>query len=186
MPAIAAAALAMIRAETRLTPEMSTTEYIIVTSTAPTYGRVSPEASVETISFGTPTGSARIARVAIDEPPEPPSARIAVEPPSACRPRTTASAPAAIASTAAPRSPRARELGDVGSARARDLASRDVGREADRLVDAGVDDQHLDAVLEQPVAQEGVLDALRVERPERGRPSPSYAHARSASGSTPR
>ncbi len=64
----------MIRAEIRLTPEMSTTEYIIVTSTAPTYGRVSPDARVETISFGTPTGSARIARVAIDEPPEPPSA----------------------------------------------------------------------------------------------------------------
>ena len=55
---------------------MSTTEYIIVTSTAPTYGRVSPDATVETISFGTPTGSARIARVAIDEPPEPPSARM--------------------------------------------------------------------------------------------------------------
>ena len=36
MPAIAPAAFAMIRAETRLTPEMSTTEYIIVTSTAPT------------------------------------------------------------------------------------------------------------------------------------------------------
>ena len=76
MPAIAPAAFAMIRAETLLTPEMSTTEYIIVTSTAPTYGRVSPEATVETSSFGTPTGSARIARAAIDEPPEPPSARI--------------------------------------------------------------------------------------------------------------
>ena len=80
MPAIAAAAFARIRAETWLIPAMSTTEYVIVTSTAPTYGRVSPEASVETISFGTPTGSARIARVAIAEPPEPPSARIAVEP----------------------------------------------------------------------------------------------------------
>ena len=36
IPAIAPAAFVMIRAETRLTPEMSTTEYIIVTSTAPT------------------------------------------------------------------------------------------------------------------------------------------------------
>jgi hypothetical protein len=54
---------------------MSTTEYIIVTSTAPTYGRVSPDATVETISFGTPTGRARIAVVATDVPPEPPSAR---------------------------------------------------------------------------------------------------------------
>ena len=83
MPAAAAAAFVMIRAETRLTPAMSTTEYIIVTSTAPTYGRVSPEASVETISLGTPTGSARIARVAIEEPPEPPRARIASSRPSA-------------------------------------------------------------------------------------------------------
>ena len=72
----------MIRAETRLTPEMSTTEYIIVTSTAPTYGRVSPDATVETSSFGTPTGSARIAWAAIDEPPEPPSARIPSRRPS--------------------------------------------------------------------------------------------------------
>ena len=36
MPAIAPAALAMMRAETELTPAMSTTEYIIVTSLAPT------------------------------------------------------------------------------------------------------------------------------------------------------
>jgi hypothetical protein len=61
IPNIAPAAFAMIRADTRLTPAMSTTEYIIVTSTAPTYGRVSPDATVETRSFGTPTGSARIA-----------------------------------------------------------------------------------------------------------------------------
>ena len=61
MPASAPAALDMIRAEIRLTPAMSTTEYIIVTSTEPTYGLVSPEATVETISFGTPIGSCRIA-----------------------------------------------------------------------------------------------------------------------------
>ena len=60
-PAIIPAALVMICAEIRLIPAMSTTEYIIAMSTAPTYGRVSPEATVETISFGTPTGSARIA-----------------------------------------------------------------------------------------------------------------------------
>ena len=33
-----------------------------------------PEAIVETISFGTPTGSARIASAAIAVPPDPPSA----------------------------------------------------------------------------------------------------------------
>ena len=36
IPASAAAALVMICAETRLIPAMSTTEYIIVTSTEPT------------------------------------------------------------------------------------------------------------------------------------------------------
>ena len=36
MPAIAPAALARIRAEIRLSPAMSTTEYIIAMSTAPT------------------------------------------------------------------------------------------------------------------------------------------------------
>jgi hypothetical protein len=36
IPAIAAAALAKIRADTELIPEISTTEYIIVTSIAPT------------------------------------------------------------------------------------------------------------------------------------------------------
>src|SRR5690349_9112378 len=68
MPAIAPAALAMIRRLIRLTPATSTTEYIIVMSREPTYGRVSPEAIVETSSFGTPTGRARIA-VAITEEP---------------------------------------------------------------------------------------------------------------------
>ena len=61
MPASAPAALVRIRAEILLMPAMSTTEYIIVTSTEPTYGLVSPEATVETISFGTPIGSWRIA-----------------------------------------------------------------------------------------------------------------------------
>ena len=61
IPASAPAAFVMIRAEIRLTPAMSTTEYIIVTSTEPTYGLVSPEATVDTISFGTPIGSWRIA-----------------------------------------------------------------------------------------------------------------------------
>ena len=36
---------------------MSTTEYIIVMSFTSTYGAVLPDAIVDTISFGTPTGS---------------------------------------------------------------------------------------------------------------------------------
>ena len=61
IPASAPAAFAMIRADTSFTPAMSTTEYIIVTSTEPTYGLVSPDATVDTISLGTPIGSWRIA-----------------------------------------------------------------------------------------------------------------------------
>ena len=83
MPARAPAALAMIRAETWLIPAMSTTEYIIVTSTDPTYGLVSPDATVETISLGTPIGRARIACVTSADPPEPPRPPMASRLPSA-------------------------------------------------------------------------------------------------------
>ena len=109
IPASAPAAFAMILAETRFTPAMSTTEYIIVTSTEPTYGLVSPDATVETISFGTPIGSCRIAWVTSAEPPEPPSPPIASSRPSAWSRFTTSAAPRAIVSTAAPRSPAARQ-----------------------------------------------------------------------------
>ena len=107
IPASAPAAFDMIRADTWLTPAISTTEYIIVTSTEPTYGLVSPDATVETMSFGTPIGSRRIAVVAIAEPPEPPSAPIASSRPSEWSRVTTSAAPRAITSTAAPRSPAA-------------------------------------------------------------------------------
>jgi hypothetical protein len=42
-------------------------------SDAPTYWLTSPDATVETISFGTPTGSARIAGATMAVPPEPPA-----------------------------------------------------------------------------------------------------------------
>ena len=75
------------------------------------------------------------------------------------------------------------ERGGVGACRTRDLVARDVGLEPDRLVHARVDDQHVDAVLEQPLAQERVLATLRVERAEQD----DGAHVGcSASGSTPR
>src|SRR4028119_1443808 len=43
-------------------------------SPPPREGRVSPEATVETMSFGTPTGRSRIACAAMEEFPEPPTA----------------------------------------------------------------------------------------------------------------
>ena len=105
-----------ICAEIRLIPAMSTTEYIIVMSAAPTYGRVSPEASVETISFGTPTGSARIARAAIDELPEPPTRGDAVEAALGVQPREHGRRAARPwRRPPRPRSPAARERRVVGA-----------------------------------------------------------------------
>src|SRR4051794_5911261 len=124
MPAIAPAALVRICAEIWLMPAMSTTEYIIVTSTAPTYGRVSPDASVETISLGTPTGRSRIACAAIDELPEPPTAATPSSRPSACSRASTEAAPLPMAATAAPRSP-ARASSEWSAPPARATSSRD-------------------------------------------------------------
>ena len=53
--------------------------------------------------------------------------------------------------------------------------------EANRLVDACIDDEHVHAALAQTLAQERVLDAFRVERAQE-----DDGHACSASGSTPR
>ena len=94
IPAMAAAALARMRAETELMPATSTTEAASSMSLAPTIGRVSPAAIVETISLGTPTGSARMASAAIDVLPEPPAASTPSQRPSAYSRSTTAVAPA--------------------------------------------------------------------------------------------
>ena len=47
----------------RLSPATSVIEYIMAMSAAPTYGATLPEATVDTITLGTPTGSACIAGV---------------------------------------------------------------------------------------------------------------------------
>ncbi len=73
MPAIAAAALPSTSRLMRLMPAMSTTELSISTSLSPTYCRTCPEASVLTISLGTPSGKARMAAVPMVVPAEPPS-----------------------------------------------------------------------------------------------------------------
>src|SRR5690349_14797489 len=77
----------------------------MVTSFAPMYGRVSPEASVETISFGRPTGSSRIAAAATEALPEPPIAAMPCRRPSRCRRSATMPAPRPLTSMAWPRSP---------------------------------------------------------------------------------
>ena len=78
------------------------TEYIIAMSAGPTYGATLPDATVETITFGRPTGSARIPGVMIAVPPDPPMPMM--PPIAASLARTNASNATAIAPTASPRS----------------------------------------------------------------------------------
>src|SRR3954470_17586599 len=82
----------------------------MVTSVAPTYGRVSPDATVETMSFGTPTGSSRIAAAAIEDPPEPPTAATPLaRPPAPRRGPRPRGAPPPRRPRAPSRPPRARD-----------------------------------------------------------------------------
>lgn len=73
MPATAFTALEKMRMEISLRPSASTTEGNMTTSLVPTYWETLPEAMVETITLGTPMGSARMAGVARLVPPEPPT-----------------------------------------------------------------------------------------------------------------
>ena len=77
VPAWAAAAFASTVRLMRLRPLMSTIAGTITMSDTPTKPRTSLLASVETMTFGIPSGNARIAAVAIDVPAPPPSAMIA-------------------------------------------------------------------------------------------------------------
>ena len=91
-------------------------------------GRVSEAAMVETISFGTPTGSARIACAAIDVPPEPPSASTPSQRPSACRRRDDRRRALGHGDRPpAPRSPAARSAATSAPAARGDLVRADVG-----------------------------------------------------------
>ena len=89
---------------------MSTTECITVVSVSPMNGANArrPEALGETISFGTPTGSACIAPAPMIAPSAPPRHSAPSSSPAAYRRRQTARTPASMRSTAAPREPAAR------------------------------------------------------------------------------
>ena len=58
----------------RFRPRMSATELIITMSLSPTNARTSPEASVLSITLGTPSGRRRMAAVPIEVPARPPDA----------------------------------------------------------------------------------------------------------------
>ena len=80
MPAMAKAALRSTIRLTLLRPARSVIDGIIIMSETSTKGATSPEASVETIIFGRPIGSARMPRVMIEVPPPPPIPMIASNP----------------------------------------------------------------------------------------------------------
>ena len=104
MPTMALAALVKMRLEISLRPSASTTEGIMMMSLVPTYWATLPEAMVETITLGTPTGRARMAGVAREVPPLPPMERMPSSLPRAKSSGTSFSAPRAITSMASPRS----------------------------------------------------------------------------------
>jgi hypothetical protein len=86
----------------RLMPWTSVTEYIMQMSDGPTKRFTSPDATVETMIFGTPTGNRCMAGVASDVPPEPPAEMIPARSRRVTMKRSKASA---IARIALPRSP---------------------------------------------------------------------------------
>ena len=102
MPASAWAALDSTRSEMRLMPETSVTAYIMQMSAGPTYGLTSPEATVDTMTFGTPMGRRRMAAVASAVPPDPPAEMM---PPRSRRVPMKRSKALPISTTAEPRSP---------------------------------------------------------------------------------
>ena len=99
---------------------------------------MSPEAIVDTTSLGTPTGSARMAAVAIAVLPEPPAASTPWQRPSSNSRRTTTGAAAHIACDG-----RAAvgQRGEVEPARGGHLLARHVGRRARRPLRADVDQE---------------------------------------------
>ena len=145
---------------------MSTTEYIIVTSTGPKYRLVSPEAAVETISFGTPIGSRCIACVASAVPPVPPSAPIASKPALGMEPQHDLRRAAGHRLDRRAPVARVRERLDVRACRGRHLLAGHVGLGERLAEDARVDQQHIHPALADAVAEVGVLLALRVQRPD--------------------
>ena len=126
---------------------------------------MSPEATVETISFGHADrqvahrlrGDRRVARAA--DGGRAVEAALGVQ----AREHRRRAAPHGVDRRAAVGG--AHELGVVGAAaRARPPRAPTSGCDLRLAEDAGVDEQDVDAGLAQAVAQEAVLDALRVQR----------------------
>jgi len=154
-----------------LTPEMSTTEYIIVTSTAPTYGRVSPDATcrdhqlrhARPVARASPASRSTSARASEREDPVEPAVPVGAAPRHARRPGPSPS----------PRRrghPRPR-LGDVR----RQLFAADVRRDEGSFTPASTRSTSTPCSTRQ-VAEERVLGAFRC-RAFRGRTTVATMHA---------
>ena len=78
------------------------------------------------------------------------------------------------------------ERSDVGAGCRGDLVPRDVGRRERLADDPRVDEHDVDAVLADPVGEERVLVALRVERSDEDDCWHGSSLVQDASGSTPR
>ena len=112
-PAIARAACESTCRLTRLSPRMSTTELSMKMSLSPTNCRTVPDASVLSMTLGTPSGSARIAAVAMVVPADPPSPSTPASSPRVYASCASLAAPAAALVTASPRSARLRTASSV-------------------------------------------------------------------------
>ena len=167
IPAIAFAALASTRRETRLSPATSVTGWTSVRSDVPTNDRTSPDASVDTSSLGTPTGSERSTSETTVEPPLPPrpmtpSTRPAIEPLAHDGRGAAAHRGQGDRPRVAPLPCKAKiRQGHPGCPC--DLGGRHIRVERRVPQHTHVDHRHGHARFEQPVPHERVLPPLRVQ-----------------------
>ena len=166
MPQIAPAARARIVREMRLSPATSTMLGNITMSFTPTYCAVLPLASVETMSLGKPSGSARMPAVAMAVPPPPPSEITPSMRPSACSLARTTGAACDIAATASPRSCRARIAGRSRPASAAASSRETSGATCGGPSGAEIDEQRLVTARADLLGDEGVFVAFGVEGAE--------------------
>ena len=127
---------------------MSTTLLSMKISLLPTKCRTCPDASVLTISLGTPQGSARMAAVPIVVPAEPPIASTPATSPRRIIGSNQLRPPAAAAVMAAPRSPSATSRARSAPAAAKTRAGN-VGRSPRLAQAADVDQPRGHAALPQ-------------------------------------
>ena len=106
-PTIPAAALDRTVLVTRLSPAMSDTGDISITSEPPASNPAAEATWVETSSFGKPNGRTRNVATATAVPPEPPAQSAPAHSPLSTSPDTTIPAPLPMASSARARSPAA-------------------------------------------------------------------------------